>query len=114
MPDNQQLANLVLMSMLILLPFGLGAMLNGRSRGKRRVLAWARGLALLTLVLAVGYDVTGAICLILAEPTPGHPSWTDPELATKYPYFYLPIGMGAFLAALGLLIGTIRARHELG
>ncbi|WP_238331968.1 hypothetical protein [Kribbella jejuensis] len=102
------------MSMLILLPFGLGTMLNGRSRGKRRVLAWSRGLAILTLVLAAGYDLTGAVCLILVEPPPGHEPWNDPGLATKYPYFYLPIGMGAFLAALGLLIGTIRARHKLG
>ena len=111
---RQQFANLVLMVMLILLPFALGAMLSGRSRGNRRVLRWARGLAIAALVLAIGYDVAGAICLILAEPTPGHPPWSNPALTTKYPYFYLPTGTGAFLAALGLLATTIQARHRTG
>ncbi|HEY3559840.1 MAG TPA: hypothetical protein VGL05_20365 [Kribbella sp.] len=114
MPDDQQLANLVLMAMLILLPFALGTMLAGRSRGSRRVLRWARGLTLAALVLAIGYDVAGAICLILAEPTPGHPPWSNPALTTKYPYFYLQIGTAAFLAALGILATTIRARHRTG
>lgn len=114
MPDYQQLANLVLMVMLMLLPFALGAMLSGRSRGNRRVLKWARGLAIAALVLAIGYDVAGGICLILAEPTPDHPPWTNPTLATKYPYFYLSIGTGAFLTALALLAGIIRARHRTG
>ncbi|MFF0263943.1 hypothetical protein [Kribbella sp. NPDC004536] len=114
MPDSQQLANLALMSMLILLPLALGTMLYGRSRGTRRVLTWARALALATLVLTIAYDVAGAVVLLLIEPTPGHPPWTNPALATKYPYFYLPIGVGAFLAALGVLVGVIRARHKLG
>lgn len=114
MPTYQQFANLALMAMLILLPFALGTMLYGRSHGPRRVLTWARALALVTLVLAIAYDVAGAVVLILVEPTPGHPSWANPELATKYPDFYLPIGIGAFLAALGILIGVIRARHRLG
>lgn len=114
MPDYQQFANVVLMAMLMLLPFALGAMLNGRSRGSRRVLRWARGLAIAALVLAIGYDVAGAVCLILAEPTPGHPPWSNPAQATKYPYFYLSIGTGAFLAALAVLTGTIRARHRIG
>src|SRR4051794_20732172 len=111
---RQQFANLVLMAMLILLPFALGAMLSGRSRGSRLVLRWARGLAIAALVLAIGYDVTGAICLILTEPTPGHPPWTNPGLPTKSPYFYLPIGPAASLAALAVLAGTIRARHRIG
>ena len=114
MPDSQQIANLMLMAMLILLPLALGTMLYGRSHGPRRVLTWARGLALLALVLAIAYDVAGAVVLILIEPTPDRPSWTTPDLVTKYPYFYLPIGVGAFLAALGVLIGAIRARHKLG
>jgi hypothetical protein len=113
-PDYQQLANLVLMSMLILLPFALGTMLSGRSRGKRRVLKGAQGLAIVSIVLAIVYDVAAAVCLILAEPTPGHPPWTNPALATKYPYFDLPIGIGTFLAGLCILIGVIRARHRLG
>ncbi|HWD83680.1 MAG TPA: hypothetical protein VG497_32495 [Kribbella sp.] len=114
MPNYQQLANLALMAMLILLPFALGTMLYGRSHGPRRVLTWARALALVTLVLAIAYDVAGAVVLILLEPTPGHPPWTTPDVATKYPYFYLPIGVAAFLAALGILIGVIRARHKVG
>lgn len=114
MPDYQQLANLVLMAMLILLPFALGAMLNGRSRGSRRVLKWARGLAIAALVLAIGYDVAGGVCLILAEPNPDHPPWSNPDLVTQYPSFYLSIGTGAFLAALGVLAGVIRARHRIG
>lgn len=114
MPDYQQIANLALMWMLILLPFALGAMLIGRSRGTRSVLKLARGLAIVTIVLAIGYDVAGAVCLILAEPPPGHPPWSDPALATKYPYFYLPIGVGAFLGGLGVLVGVVRARHRVG
>lgn len=114
-PDGfQGVANLVLMAMLVLLPFALGAMLYGRSRGIRRVVEWARGLALVTLVLAIGYDVAGAACLFLAEPKPGHEPWADPAAVVNYPTFFLPIGLGAFLAALALLIATIRARHTLG
>jgi hypothetical protein len=111
---DQQFANLVLMSLFILLPFALGTMLYGRSRGSRRVLRWARGLAIAALVLAIGYDVAGAVCLILAEPNPDHPPWNNPALATQYPYFYLPIGTGAFLAALGVLTAEIRARPHTG
>ncbi|NUR97630.1 MAG: hypothetical protein HOV67_20545 [Kribbellaceae bacterium] len=114
MPDSQQFANLVLMALLILLPLALGTMLYGRAHGPRRVLNWARGLALVALVLAIAYDVAGAVVLILIEPTPGHPAWTTPDLPAKYPYFYLPIGVGAFLAALGVLVGAIRARHKVG
>lgn len=114
MPDYQQLANLVLMAMLILLPFALGTMLSGRSRGNRYVLKWARALSITTLALAIAYDVAAGVCLILSEPPPGREPWNDPALAEKYPYFYLPIGIGAFLAALGLLIAAIRARYKLG
>ncbi|TDW19687.1 hypothetical protein [Kribbella kalugense] len=114
MPDDQELANLVLMWMLVLLPFTLAAMLIGRSRGNRPVLMLARVVSVVTIVLAIGYDVAAAVCLILAEPPPGHQPWNDPALATKYPYFYLPIGIGAFLAGLGLLVGVVRARHRLG
>jgi hypothetical protein len=113
-PEYQWLANLVLMSMLMLLPFALGTMLSGRSRGSRFVLRWAGALAVLTIVLAAGYDVAGAVCLILAEPTPGNPPWSDPSATPKYPYFYLPIGVGAFVAGLGILVAVVRARHRLG
>jgi hypothetical protein len=112
--SDQEIANLVLMSMLILLPIALGAMLSGRSRGNRYVLKWARGLAILTLVLAVAYDVAGAVCLILAEPEPGHEPWADPSAVVDYPTFFIPIGVGALLAAAGVLIGALRARHRLG
>lgn len=111
---DQGVANLVLMSMLMLLPFALGTMLFGRSRGNGRVLAWARGLAVLTIVLSTAYDVAGAVYLILAEPKPGHEPWADPTAVVDYPEFFLPIGVGALLAAAGLLAGAIRARHRLG
>ena len=114
MPDFQQVVNFALMWLLILLPAALAAMLIGRSRGNRPVLKLARVLAIVTIVLAIGYDVAGAVCLILAEPPPGHQPWNDPELAARYPYFYLPIGIGAFLAGLGLLVGVVRARHRVG
>ncbi|MBP2350770.1 hypothetical protein JOF29_001853 [Kribbella aluminosa] len=113
-PEFQRVANGVLLALLMLLPFALGTMLSGRSRGSRRVLGWARGLALATVVLAIGYDVAGAVCLILAEPTPGHEPWVDPAAVVHYPTFFLPIGVAAFLAALGTLVATIRARHHLG
>ncbi|MFD7160805.1 hypothetical protein ACFV9C_39900 [Kribbella sp. NPDC059898] len=114
MPAFQEVANAVLLALLILLPFALGTMLSGRSRGNRRVLKWARRLSITTVLLAIAYDVTGAVCLILAEPAPGHEPWTDPSAVVDYPTFFLPIGVGAFLAALGVLIAAIRARHRLG
>lgn len=112
--SDQEIANLVLMSLFILLPIALGAMLVGRSRGNRRVLKWARALAILTILLAVAYDVAGAIYLLLAEPEPGHEPWADPTAAVDYPEFFLPIGVAALLAAAGILVGVIRARHRLG
>lgn len=112
--SDQEIANLVLMSLFILLPVALGTMLYGRSRGSRRVLKWARGLAVLTIVLAVAYDVAGAIYLLLAEPEPGHEPWADPTAVVDYPDFFLPIGVGALLAAAGILVGVVRARHRLG
>ncbi|WP_427890334.1 hypothetical protein ACQHIV_41995 [Kribbella sp. GL6] len=114
MPEFQEVANAVLLALLILLPFALGTMLSGRSRGSRRVLKWSRRLAITTVLLTIAYDVTGAICLILAEPSPGHEPWTDPSAVVAYPTFFLPIGVGAFLAGLGILVGAIRARHRLG
>ncbi|TCC09792.1 hypothetical protein [Kribbella soli] len=112
--SDQGVANLVLMSMLMLLPFALGTMLFGRSRGNRRVLKWARGLAILTIVLSTAYDVAGAVYLLLAEPKPGHEPWADPAAVVDYPTVFLPIGIGALLAAAGILVGVIRARHRLG
>ena len=112
--SDQGIANLVLMALFILLPISLGAMLFGRSRGKRHVLKWARGLAVVTIVLSVAYDVAGAVYLLLAEPRPGHEPWVDPSAVVDYPTFFIPIGVGALLAALGILIGVIRARHRLG
>ncbi|WP_410784674.1 hypothetical protein [Kribbella sp. C-35] len=112
--SDQEIANLVLMSLFILLPLALGTMLFGRSRGNRFVLKWARGLAILTIVLATAYDVAGAVYLILAEPEPGHEPWNDPAAVVDYPTFFLPIGIAALLAATGVLIGVTRARHRLG
>ncbi|MGW6201683.1 hypothetical protein ACWF0M_36415 [Kribbella sp. NPDC055110] len=111
---EQGVVNLVLMSLFILLPIALGTMLFGRSRGNRYVLKWSRGLAILTIVLATAYDVAGAVCLILAEPEPGHEPWVDPSAVVDYPTFFLPVGVGALLAALGILVGVIRGRHRLG
>ena len=112
MPEYQWLANLVLTFVFLLPPIALGVMLIGRSRGKRSVLKWARGLAILTIVLATAYVVAGVVYLLLAEPTPGHPPWVDPP--PDYPTIYLPIGLGSFVAGLGVLIGVVRARHKLG
>lgn len=112
--SDQGIANLFLMSMLMLLPFALGTMLFGRSRGNRPVLKWARALAILTIVLAAAYDVAGAVYLLLAEPEPGHEPWADPSAVVDYPEFFIPIGVGALLAATGILIGVVRARHRLG
>jgi hypothetical protein len=109
---EQEIANLVLMAMLLLLPIALGVMLSGRSRGNRYVLKWARGLAVATIVLAVAYDLAGAVFLLRAEPRDG--SWMTPPAAADDPSFYLPIGVGAFVAGLGILIGVTRARHRLG
>ena len=111
---EQEIANLVLMAMLLLLPIALGVMLSGRSRGNRYVLKWARGLAVATIVLAVAYDLAGAVFLLRAEPRAGQPSWLPPPGAVDDPSFYLPIGVGAFIAGLGVLIGVTRARHRLG
>jgi hypothetical protein len=112
--SDQGIANLVLMSLFILLPIALGTMLFGRSRGNRFVLKWARGLAILAVVLATVYDVAGAVCLILAEPEPGHEPWADPAAVVDYPALFIPIGVGALLAGAGVLVGAIRARHRLG
>jgi hypothetical protein len=112
--SEQGVANLVLMSLFILLPLALGTMLFGRSRGNRYVLKWARALAIVTIVLSVAYDVAGSIYLLLAEPKPGHQPWADPSAVVDYPTFFIPIGVAALLAALGVLIGVIRARHRLG
>lgn len=112
--SDQEVANLVLMAMFILLPLALGTMLFGRSRGKRYVLKWARALAILTILLAAAYDVAGAVYLLLAEPEPGHEPWADPSAVVDYPTFFIPIGVGALLAASGILVGVVRARHRLG
>ena len=112
--SDQGVANLVLMSLFILLPIALGTMLFGRSHGNRFVLKWARGLAILTIILASAYDVAGAVYLLLAEPEPGHEPWVDPSAVVDYPDFFLPIGVGALLAGAGVLVGVVRARHRLG
>ena len=109
---EQGAANLVLMCVLLLPPIALAVMLAGRSRGDRRVLRWARALAIATIVLAVAYDLAGAVFLLRAEPRDG--SWMTPPAAADDPSFYLPIGVGAFVAGLGILIGVTRARHRLG
>ncbi|MEU8226441.1 hypothetical protein [Kribbella sp. NPDC048915] len=114
MPEYQWLANLVLTGVFVLPPVALGAMLIGRSRGKRKVLRAARGLAVVTVVLAAAYDIAGAVCLLLAEPRADHPPWEDPSAVVVYPEFFLPIGLGAFVAGLGVLIGVTRATHKLG
>jgi hypothetical protein len=111
---EQEVANLVLMSLFILLPISLGTMLFGRSRGNRFVLKWARGLAIATIALSAAYDVAGAVYLLLAEPKPGHEPWVDPSAVVDYPDFCIPIGVGALLAAAGILVGVVRARHRLG
>jgi hypothetical protein len=111
-PEYQWLANLVLMCLFLLTPAALSTMLAGRWRGNRVVLRWARVLAVLTIVLAVAYDVAGAVFLLLSEPRNG--SWRPPPGAADDPYFYLPIGVGAFFAGLGILVGVVRARHRLG
>lgn len=112
MPEYQWLANLVLMCLFFLAPAALGTLLAGRWRGNRLVLRWAHALAVLTIVLAAGYDVAAAVFLLLSEPRDG--SWMTPPDAADDPYFYLPIGVGAFIAGLGILVGVIRARHRLG
>ncbi|NIK57557.1 hypothetical protein [Kribbella shirazensis] len=112
MPEYQALANVVLTCLFLLPPIGLGMMLAGRSRGNRSVLEWARALAIVTIVLAVVYDVAGAVFLLLSEPRDG--SWMTPPGAADDPYFYLPVGVGAFLAGLGILVGAVRARYRLG
>ncbi len=112
--SDQEIANLVLMSLFILLPLALGTMLFGRSRGNRHVLKWARALAILTILLATAYDVAGAVYLLLAEPEPGHEPWADPAAVVDYPEFFLPIGVAALLAGAGILVGVVRARHRLG
>ncbi|MET9270423.1 hypothetical protein [Kribbella sp. NPDC003557] len=114
MPDYQMLANVTVTCLFLLPPLALGAMLAGRSRGNRFVLKWARALAIATLVLAVVYDLAGAVFLLRAEPRAGQPDWLPPPGAVNDPSFYLPIGVGAFLAALTILIGVGRARHRLG
>lgn len=109
---EQGAANLVLMLVFLLPPLALGTMLAGRSRGNRRVLKWARTLAVATIVLAFAYDLAGAVFLLLSEPRNG--SWMTPPGAADDPYFYLPIGVGAFIAGLATLIGVTRAHHRLG
>jgi hypothetical protein len=109
---EQGVANLVLMCVLLLPPIAVGAMLAGRSRGNRRALKWAKAIAIVTVGLAFAYDVAGAVFLLLSEPRNG--SWMTPPGAADDPTFYLPIGLGAFIAGLGILIGVVRARHRLG
>jgi hypothetical protein len=113
-PEYQVLANVVLTCLFVLPPIALGTMLAGRSRGNRFVLKWARALAIATIVLAVGYDLAGAVFLLRAEPRAGRPSWLPPPDAVDDPHFYLPLGVGAFVAGLGTLVGVVRARHRLG
>lgn len=108
------LANATLTCLFLLPPLALGAMLAGRSRGNRSVLKWARALAIATIVLAVVYDLAAAVFLLRAEPRAGQPNWLPPPGAVNDPSFYLPLGIGAFLAALAILIGATRARHRLG
>ena len=104
MRDAQGIVNLMLVVILGLLPVALVTLIVGRSRSDRFVLKWAQAAGVLSAVLATGYVVAGAACLILAGRTP------NPD----YPLFLLPVGGIALLLSLAILGTTVRTRWRMG
>jgi hypothetical protein len=104
MRDAQGIVNLMLVIVVGLIPVTLVTMIVGRWRSQRFVLRWAQAAGVLSTVLATGYVVAGAACLILESRTP----------AAAYPLFLLPVGGIALTAALAILAITIRARWRIG
>jgi hypothetical protein len=104
--DAQGIVNLMLVVVIGLIPVALVTLIVGRWRSHRFVLKWAQAAGVLSAVLATGYVVIGAACLILEsrtpKPTPG------------YPLFLLPVGGIALIAALAILATTLRTRWQLG
>lgn len=112
--ETQWLVNVLLAATLALIPVAFGTLIVGRMRSDRFVLKWAQAAGILATVLALGYVVAGAVCLILAnrgpKPDPGIPVIGDAD----YPVFLLPLGVGAVLVALAVLGGIVRTRWRMG
>jgi hypothetical protein len=102
----QGLVNLMLVVVLGLIPVALVTLIVGRWRSHRFVLKWAQTAGILSAVLATGYVVAGAACLILESSTP--------KPAPGYPLFVLPVGGIALIVALAILGTTIRTRWRMG
>jgi hypothetical protein len=112
--EAQWLVNVLLAATLGLIPVAFGTLIVGRMRSDRFVLKWAQAAGILATVLALGYVVAGAVCLILAnrgpKPDPGIPVIGDAD----YPVFLLPLGVAAVLVALAVLGGIVRTRWRMG
>ncbi|MFI5696840.1 hypothetical protein ACIA58_33610 [Kribbella sp. NPDC051586] len=103
--DAQGTVNLMLSCTLALIPTAVVTFAIGWRRSHRFVLKWAQAAGVVATILALGYVVAAAACLILEDRAAG---------PSEYPIFLLPVGLGALLAALAVLGTIVRGRHKLG
>ncbi|WUJ71673.1 hypothetical protein OG809_00125 [Kribbella soli] len=103
--DAQGIVNLMLSCTLVLIPVALVTFAIGWRRSHRFTLKWAQAAGVVSTMLALGYVVTAAACLILEDRAAG---------PSAYPIFLLPVGVGALLAALAVLGTIVRGRYKLG
>src|SRR3954462_1372035 len=103
--DAQGVVNLMLSCTLVLIPVALVTFAVGWRRSHRFVLKWAQAAGVVSTMLALGYVVAAAVCLILEDRAAG---------PSAYPIFLLPAGVGALLAALAVLGTIVRGRYKMG